>query len=200
MISSTTAKVQFTLSSGDQSLAIPFYFLENSHVKVVRTRNGVDTTLSATGYSLTGAGAEAGGTCVLTGLESAGGDRLTILRNVPASQLVDYAPNDRFPASTHERALDKLTMLGQRFLELAERALRFGEGEVIGSGNVLPNAITRADKILAFDDDGALDLSLGLDDVRTIVIANPVAALSDVTDYGSVGDPVTDVADYGSIA
>jgi hypothetical protein len=76
----------------------------------------------------------------------------------------------------------------------------YGSGEVIGIGNMLPDVPTRERKVLGFKTDGTLDLTVSLEDLRTLIVANPVAALTDVTDYGSVGDPVTDVADYGSIA
>lgn len=199
MLSATTAKVQYVLSSAAQVLAVPFYFLEASHVKVVRTRGDVDTELSG-GFTLTGAGVVSGGTLTLTGSQTALGDRITIKRSVPLLQLVSYAPNDRFPASTHEGALDKLTMMMQHLSETVGRSLVYGEGELIASGNVLPGITDRARKVLGFDAHGELDLTVSLEDLRTLVIANPVAALTDVTDYGSIADAVTDVADYGSIA
>jgi hypothetical protein len=199
MLSATTAKVQYTLTSAAPALAIPFYFLENSHIVVIRTRATTEETL-ASGYSISGVGNPSGGTVTLDGTATDGGDRITIKRVVPLNQLTSYAPNDRFPASSHERALDRLTMIAQQISELAGRALVYGSGEVIGSGNMLPDVPTRERKILGFKTDGTLDLTVSLEDIRTLIVANPVAALTDVTDYGSVGDPVTDVADYGSIA
>lgn len=198
-VPASTTKVQYTLTSATQVLAIPFYFVSDSHVRVIRTRLNVDTVLSA-GFTLAGAGVVSGGTLTLLGTQTIVGDRITIKRNVPLTQLTSYVANDRFPASTHERALDMLTMLAQQTKEITERSLMYGEGERMNAGNVLPAVPARERKVLGFDTDGELDLSVSLEDVRTLVIANPVAALTDVTDYGSVGDPVTDVADYGSIA
>ena len=40
-VPTNTAKVQYTLSAGAQALPVPFYFLDDSHVKVVRARSGV---------------------------------------------------------------------------------------------------------------------------------------------------------------
>lgn len=198
-IASADYKRQYALTSGTQVLPIPFYFIQNSHVRVVRTRGNVDTIL-ATGFVLAGAGAAAGGTCTLTGLQTIAGDRITIKRNVPLTQLIAYSPNDRFPASTHERGLDEATMRAQQAYELAERGLNYSEGEIIGAGNRLPAVPTRERRLLGFKTDGTIDMQISIDDVNTLIVANPVNALSAVTDYGSIGDPVTDVADYGSIA
>ena len=53
-------------------------------------------------------------------------ERLTILRAVPATQEADYVQNDAFPAESHERALDKLTMIAQQQAEQLSRTLRLG--------------------------------------------------------------------------
>lgn len=192
-------KVQYLLTNALAALAIPFYFVESSHVRVIRTRNDVDLPLTS-GFSIAGAGVEAGGTLTLDGTQAAIGDRITIKRNVPFTQLIRYLANDKFPASTHERGLDEGTMRAQVALEVAERGLNYGEGEVVGAANRLPDVPTRERKILAFDTAGRVDMNISAEDVNTLIVANPVNALTDVTDYGSVGDPVTDVADYGSIA
>ena len=60
--------------------------------------------------------------------------------------------------------------------------------------------LERAAKLLAFDEDGDPDLTLSADDLRRLILANPVSALSSVSDYGSIGDTATSIADYGSIA
>jgi hypothetical protein len=48
---------------------------------------------------------------------------VTIIRTVPMTQVVDYVENDKFPAGTHEEALDKLTMLIQQLNEMYARAV-----------------------------------------------------------------------------
>jgi hypothetical protein len=131
-VSTTTAKVAYTLSSTTQTLSVPFYFLESNHLKVIKTVSGADTVLTiGTNYTVTGAGNNAGGSITLTGTGVAIGNVITIRRDVPITQLVDYVYNDKFPAETHERALDKLTMIAQAFSEQAGRTLRFGESEAL---------------------------------------------------------------------
>lgn len=198
-VPASSYKVQYVLTSATQALAIPFYFIEAAHVRVIRTRLNVDLVLSS-GFTVTGAGVQAGGTLTLDGSMTRVGDRITIRRNVPLIQSISYSPNDRFPASTHERGLDEATMKAQQAHELADRSLYYGEGEVVGEANRLPAIPGRERRLLGFDTAGRVDMSISAEDVNTLIVANPVNALTDVTDYGSVGDPVTDVADYGSIA
>ena len=198
-ISAGTFKVQYTLTSAAQALVIPFYFIANTHVRVVRTRSSVDFVLTG-GFTIAGAGVSSGGTLTLDGTQTTSGDRITIKRAIPLTQLIRYLANDRFPASTHERGLDEATMRAQQAHETADRGLRYGEGELMTSDHVLPGVASRGGRVLGFDDDGKLDLDTTLDQIRTLIIANPVNGLTSVTDYGSVGDPVDNVADYGSIA
>jgi phage gp46-like protein len=133
-VSSTTSRVQYTLSTTTQTLAVPFFFIEASHLKVFKAATaGTTPTVLALGthYTVAGAGVEAGGSITMTGVGVAVADKITIRRVVPETQLVNYIPNDRFPAPTHERALDKVTMLVQMQAEEASRSLRVEEGETL---------------------------------------------------------------------
>lgn len=51
----------------------------------------------------------------------ANGVALTLIREVPQTQEIDYIEGDSFPADTHESALDKLTMLVQQVQEELDR-------------------------------------------------------------------------------
>lgn len=103
---------------------VPFRFLANSHLRVVRTNTaGVDVDLVLnSGYTATGAGAASGSVTLTAPL--AVGEKLTVSRNVPATQEADYVSGDAFPAESHELALDKLTMLAQQIEEETSRSLR----------------------------------------------------------------------------
>jgi len=148
-INSTVSKVQYTLTQANQTLAVPFYFFANTHLKVIKSPQ---TTLTiTTHYTVTGANMEAGGSVILTGTGTAIGDVITIIRNAPATQLVDYIYNSAFPSETHEQALDKLTMLVQQLIAIQTGTLRFLESEVI-DGTLSKAA--RANKVLAFDANG----------------------------------------------
>lgn len=125
-VSSVTSRADYTGNGSTTGFAVPFYFLDNSHLTVLRTQisTGVITTLAlTTDYTVSGAGVAAGGTvtCVTAPTTD---QKLSILRNVPLTQLTHYVPNDPFPAASHEQALDQLTMEMQQVNEIAGRALQ----------------------------------------------------------------------------
>jgi hypothetical protein len=180
-IATSTAKVQYTLSGTVQALPIPFYFLENAHIKAIRSRAGEDDYVMVLGtdYTLTGAADEDGGTLTTIATNMDVGDKITIKRNISITQSVNYVYNDRFPAETHERALDKLTMVAQQLKEQVDRAVQFSESEVGGVGNQLPIAEDRAGKILGFSPDGtALQL---LDPVSAVFAEGDIIQASSIT-------------------
>lgn len=197
-ISSQTARVQYTLTGSGQTLAVPFYFLAATDLVVISTNPATledSTLLLNSNYTVSGAGSGAGGS--ITMVAGSAGDIVTIARNGQLVQPAPFSYNSQFPASTVEQVADRITMLVQQLELKLKRALRL---PISGSEqDELPGA-ERADAVVGFDESGDVDLSLSLDALRTLIIANPVAALTDVADYGSISDEVTDVADYGSIA
>lgn len=132
---------------------VDFRFLEDAHLRVVHTdADAVDTTLTLNvDYTVSGAGDETGTVTLTDPLPV--GERLTIIRSVPATQEADYVPNDRFPAESHEQALDKLTMLVQQNAEVISRALVVSESDPSPS-LVLPSVAARANRYLSFDNTG----------------------------------------------
>lgn len=128
---------------------VGFRFLDNAHLRVVRTDpNGTDADLALdTDYSVTGAGAESGEVTLFEALET--GYRLTIVRDVPATQEADYVENDAFPAESHETALDKLTMLVQQLDEESERSIKVGVADT--PLQPLPGPAARSNTVIGFD-------------------------------------------------
>ena len=106
--------------------AVGFRFLEDVHLRVVKTSaQGVDADLIlGIDFFASGAGEVNGSVILVAPLGSS--ERLTILRSVPETQEADYVQNDAFPAESHERALDKLTMIAQQQSEQLGRTLRLG--------------------------------------------------------------------------
>lgn len=155
-VSTTTNKSGPYAGAGTTGpFTVGFPFLDNSHLKVVKTSTaGVDSTLTlTTDYSVTGAGGASGTVTLVVAL--AVNEKLTILRNVPETQLADYVPNDPFPAQTHEQALDKLTMIAQQIRERGDRALRLPESETAtDAAALLPTVTVRASKFLSWDASG----------------------------------------------
>ena len=125
-VQTTASRADYTGNGSTTTFTVPFYFLDNTHIKVLRTQisTGVITTLAlSTDYTVTGAGVGAGGsiTCTTTPTTD---QKISVLRNVPLTQLSHYVPNDPFPAATHEQIVDQLTMEVQQVNEVSARALQ----------------------------------------------------------------------------
>lgn len=203
--------------------ATGFRFLEDGDLKVIKTvvATGIETELDIiSDYTVTGAGDDMGGT-VTTLVAPLSTEKLSILRNVPLTQGTDYVENDEFPAESHERALDKLTMIVQQIQEQLDRTLKQTESQE-GAGLTVPPS--QEGKFLQWDDDGDLqnvDIKeqggLAVGTFGELLIANETAAAarsdlelqsgatttvgtSSVEDVGtSVGD-VVQLVDVGGSA
>lgn len=144
------------IGDGDTGpFAIPFYFLDNADVKVIKVTiaDGTEDELTLdTDYTLDGEGDEDGGTLTLTDALSSD-YRLVIYRDPAALQETRYPRNDPFPSASHEMVADRLTMIVQRVLSLVERGLRQPDGDS-DDIDALPAKANRASKYLAFDADG----------------------------------------------
>jgi hypothetical protein len=78
-------------------------------------------------YSVTGVGNASGGTVVFTVVPPSvpsGTGSIVLRRAVPMTQGTHYVANDAFPESTHEAALDKLTMLVQQVVDETSLAVK----------------------------------------------------------------------------
>lgn len=157
-VESSVNRAQYETNGTTGPWTVPFYFLDDSHLSVIYTdAAGNETTLTlTTHYSVAGAGDPSGGSVSTVTAYTVGG-YITILRDVPSTQLVDYTETDSFPAETHERALDQLTMLLQQLQEVVGRALVFSPSDTAGSS--LPAAAARAGLLLGFNAQGQVLLS-----------------------------------------
>ena len=131
---------------------VNFRFLDQTHLQVVQTSaTGVETTLTLlTQYTVLGAGGSSGTVTLVTALPV--GQFLTILRNVPITQLTDYVQSDSFPAQSHEDALDKGIMIAQQQAAALVGTLRVPETAT--TLPALPPASARASQLLGFDSSG----------------------------------------------
>ena len=143
-VSSTTARVDYAGNGVTVLFSVPFPFIQNEYLSVLRINSTtlVSTTLvldsgGANGYTVTGAGEASGFVTVVTAPTV--GERLAIVRVVPATQEADFVANDPFPAETFEDALDKLTMIVGQAVSDVNRALKLFEGDLDGSGRYAAN-------------------------------------------------------------
>ena len=176
---------------------VGFRFLENSHLQVIRTSStGVDTILAlTTDYTVSGAGGASGSVTLVTAL--AVGQQLTVIRNVPFTQDADYVQNDAFPAESHERALDKLTMSTQQLKEAVDRAAKLPVTSTADAQELVADITLLADNIAGLTAVyGALpaittvadDLNEPVSEINTVAvnIANVNAVGSNITNMNTV--------------
>ena len=163
-VQSTTYRADYTGNGATTAFTVPFYFLDNTHVRILRTQisTGTVTTLAlSTDYALTGAGVSAGGTATAV-VAPTSDQKISILRNVPLTQLVHYVPNDPFPAATHEQALDQLTMEVQQLNEAISRSIKISSNNTISSPEMNYSASARAGLLIGFDSNGDITVSQAL--------------------------------------
>lgn len=115
-VSSTQNYIEYNGDGSTQIFTIPFYFLLNSDISVsVSDASGNVTGLTyGVDFSASGAGSDGGGTVTLN-TAYASGNTILISREPAETQETKYYENGKFPARSHEAALDKLTMLIQKF-------------------------------------------------------------------------------------
>lgn len=180
------SSAQYSTNGTTGPFTVPFYFLANTHLRVVyTTAAGASTTLTlTTDYTVSGAGNPAGGSITTMAAYPNDGGKIAIARNVPLTQLTDYVAGDGFPADAHERALDKLTMIAQQLYEQGTRTLRVPE---IGALSELPSAVDRAGKLLSFDSSGNPSATAPSAGTATALAADLLSSTSITKGTGQVG-------------
>ena len=151
-VSSTTSSVSYAGDGATTIFPVSFYFLDGAHVKAVLRddSSGSETPWTQPAdFAIAGAGEQAGGTLTATAAP-ASGRTLLIYRDVPATQETDYVENDPFPAESHERALDKVTMIVQQLGREISRSFRLKISDPTDSIE-LPDVEMRKGKYLFFD-------------------------------------------------
>jgi len=182
-VSSSVNKVTYSGNSATLVFPVNYYFLENSHLQVILVFNNVETIQTLTSqYTVTGAGNPAGGSVTMVAAPPTG-TQLIIVRNVPATQETDYLANDPFPAESHERALDKLTMLVQQNTTEIDRALKIPLSSLITTSTEIP--APQANKLLAWN--STANAIINFDPSAVINIVGQQASFSNVF----TGDGVT---------
>lgn len=190
-LTNETSRVQYDGPEGTTVFAVPFPFLENSHIRAIHTdADDNDTTLvEGTDYSLAISGS--GGT--LTLVEALAADeKLTIVRTLPITQPADYVNQDAFPAEAHETSLDRMTMILQQFSRALARAIRFTDTSPEQDALVYANAPTTC---WGFDGDGNFVLRTPAEMLEFLSMVgamteNPVAT------WATAGDRAAKVPDY----
>lgn len=115
-VSSTQSYVQYNADGVTRTFTIPFYFLLNSDISamVADASGNISELVNSTDFTVTGAGISGGGNLTFNAAYTSG-SIILIYRDPPATQETKYYENGKFPALSHEAALDKLTMLIQEY-------------------------------------------------------------------------------------
>jgi hypothetical protein len=124
-VNTSTSTASYIGNGVTVGFPIPFYWLVDTDIKVSKkvAATGVVSVLTLNSdYTLTGAGNGSGGTMTMA-VAPAAGDSLYVERSVTIVQQTAYPTNGPFPASSHERALDRLTMIAQELKSTQALAL-----------------------------------------------------------------------------
>lgn len=128
-VTTQTNRASYDGNGVTTAFTIPFRILEATHVKVITrvVATGVETEkVYSADYTVSGADNP---TATLNmNAAPATGTKVIVLRSVPATQEKDYVEGDAFPAESHEKGLDKLTMLLQQISEIIGRAIIVSPG------------------------------------------------------------------------
>jgi hypothetical protein len=120
---------------------------------LVRLRNTTTGTITTqtitTHYTVSGAGDASGGNITFVTAPTSS-EQVILTRNQGFLQSTDYIENDTFPASSHEDALDELTMNDQQIKEALDRCISADPVSTF-SGNI---PLLTADAFLRINSDG----------------------------------------------
>ncbi len=135
--------------SGNDSTTVfsyGFKIYANTEIEVIKTAtDGSETTLVlSTDYTVSGVGSDSGGdvTYPVTGSPLATGEKLTIRRVNPLTQLTDLRNQGAFFSENIEKAMDRLIMVVQQQQEKIDRMLR------------LPSSTTSSDLVIPDPESG----------------------------------------------
>lgn len=184
-ISTTASRISYNGNGATTAFSFPYRFLANGDLTVIKVAaNGTETTLVLnTNYTVTGADDDAGGTVTLS-VAPLSGERVVIYRSVSITQEVDYITGDPFPAETHERALDRLTMVAQQQQDAIDRSAKLSETSTADADTLIANI----NSLAAIEADVSAVAAIDTD-------VSAVAAIdSNVTTVAGIAANVTTVA------
>lgn len=152
-ISTTQNRISYNGNGVTTAFSFPYRFFQDADLVVILVASdGTETTkVLNTDYTVTGEDTDSSGQVTMV-VAPATGQRLVIYRSVTATQETDYITGDQFPAETHERALDKLTILSQQNDDALDRALILSPTTPTAVSGALPAPV--ASTVIGWDTDG----------------------------------------------
>lgn len=179
--------------STSASYIVPFVFFDAGDLRAVaRDSTGAEEAITLT--NIVGANNPNGGT-VQTATPVAPSKTLVIFRVVQATQETSYLEGGDFPAASHERALDKLTMLVQQLQRAIQSSFRGSDAASI------PPIAVGDNSLLAFTATGVLGLTpdqvrglLGITSVNLDVDAGIRTFVNDAARNATIPDFIGQLA------
>jgi hypothetical protein len=165
-VPSSTSRDQQAGNGVSTVFTVPFRILDQSHIRVLLTTIDGVTAEQAITTNFTVSGVGGANTTITFVVAPPGNSTITFLRNVPVTQETDYVENDSFPADSHERALDKLTMIAQQIEEETERALTLAP-EVSNVSTQLPSPV--ALNLIGWDAVASALRNFSAEEIATVV-------------------------------
>lgn len=181
IINDTSARAQYTATSGQTVFSVPFEFFSNADLKVY-----IGETLKTltTHYTVTGAGVTGGGSITLTSGATAG-QVVTIVRDIPVSRVTDFPLSGPFVVDDLNTELDRLTAISQQLETKLTRTVRLDDFDQPNTFQVLPSKTSRAGKIMAFDTNGNVTVGEDIGNWRGNWAAGTAYTVRDLVKDGS---------------
>lgn len=184
-VANTTSRNQYTATSGQTVFPYTFEIFDKNDVVVIKNTT---TLIEGTNYTVTGVGNENGGSIVLT-IGATTGDIITVYRDMPLERNSDYQTSGDFLASEVNNDFDRLWLAAQQINELSARSIKKPDSDSASINMVLPVALDRADKMLAFDGTGAAIVpNISYPTLENFL--QQASLLNLPTDLGLISDPV----------
>ena len=157
-ISANNPRISYSVAAGvtQTSFAVPFEFFDDSDLNVY-----IDTTLQTitTNYTVTG-GAGSTGTVTMT---VTGPKTVIFTRDTTIERTTDFTAGVDINRAALNTQLDTLTAIAADNKDLGERSIRITDYDPAASNLLLPDAATRADKLLSFDTAGDVSVQAASD-------------------------------------
>ena len=157
-ISANNPRISYSVASGvtQTSFTVPFEFFDDSDLNVY-----IDTTLQTITTNYTVAGG-AGSTGTIT-MSVTGPKTVILTRDTTIERTTDFTAGVDINRAALNTQLDTLTAISADNKDFAERSIRIVDYDPATANLLLPDAATRADKLLSFDTEGDVSVQAAAD-------------------------------------